>query len=545
MGLRESGLWDGDGEVPNDMIDESAIHAGGGASHPGRVGRGGRGWSLFLALALWVSSSAAMAVEIVEVRVGRHAKFTRVVFELDRVAGYRIERSDPASGVSELIVTLEATSIPRRIESSKTFIEHVDITASGTRSIARIRLARDGLRLKEMILASPPRIVLDLLADEPVVAEVARAPKPPVPTTSTKPATPPVPTPPTPPTPPMTPMTAEPVPRESEPAIVVAQLPDPEPAPEPVVEFDEFEPAPFPGFQDEPAEVVQGDVVAAAEELAGSDEGEEAWDGEQFGGANDEPSSSTPIEPEGIDEFAELAPPQPMPAVEPAARPMIAKTTPDGGVDWMIWALAAVGVVLMLLGGLVVARGRSGGAVDYVDEDDAADPDATSLMDVNPFADMNGDGDQPLMGGEDTTVVQSMGMDVERAFGSGDAEEKQSESVVFDDSAEASMDAISQDNVNESLGMPPTIGGIPEEFQQMMRDMSSRVEALEGRIDELVDARDRLERQVAAQTEELRVQRAAIARTQRAVRNLARPEDEEPEPTEPALREPGGPSSNG
>ena len=107
------------------------------------------------------------------------------------------------------------------------------------------------------------------------------------------------------------------------------------------------------------------------------------------------------------------------------------------------------------------------------------------------------------------------------------------------------MDAISQDNVNESLGMPPTIGGIPEEFQQMMRDMSSRVEALEGRIDELVDARDRLERQVAAQTEELRVQRAAIARTQRAVRNLARPEDEEPEPTEPALREPGGPSSNG
>jgi len=140
------------------MTDESAVHAGGGASHSGRVGRGGRGWSLFLALALWISASAAMAVEIVEVRIGRHAKFTRVVFELDRVAGYRIERSDPASGVSELIVTLEATSIPRRIESSKTLIEHVDITASGTRSIARIRLARDGLRLKEMILASPPRI---------------------------------------------------------------------------------------------------------------------------------------------------------------------------------------------------------------------------------------------------------------------------------------------------------------------------------------------------------------------------------------------------
>jgi septal ring factor EnvC (AmiA/AmiB activator) len=103
------------------------------------------------------------------------------------------------------------------------------------------------------------------------------------------------------------------------------------------------------------------------------------------------------------------------------------------------------------------------------------------------------------------------------------------------------MEVISREQVNESLGgMPPVGGGIPEEFQQMMREMNRRVESLEGRIDELVDARDRLERQVAAQTEELRVQRAAIARTQRAVRNLARPEDGEgdQEPTEPAFRDP-------
>jgi hypothetical protein len=126
---------------------------------------------------------------------------------------------------------------------------------------------------------------------------------------------------------------------------------------------------------------------------------------------------------------------------------------------------------------------------------------------------------------------------------SGD-EEKESESVVFGDSEENSMEdmeVISREQVNESLGgMPAASGAIPEEFQQMMREMSLRVESLEGRIDELVDARDRLERQVAAQTEELRVQRAAIARTQRAVRNLARPEDGEgeQEPTEPALRDP-------
>ena len=45
-----------------------------------------------------------------------------------------------------------------------------------------------------------------------------------------------------------------------------------------------------------------------------------------------------------------------------------------------------------------------------------------------------------------------------------------------------------------------------------------------------------MERKIAAQTEELRVQRAAIARTQRAVRNLSRPEDTSA--TEPAVRDP-------
>ena len=85
-----------------------------------------------------------------------------------------------------------------------------------------------------------------------------------------------------------------------------------------------------------------------------------------------------------------------------------------------------------------------------------------------------------------------------------------------------------------------------------------RERALLGRVDELrrtagdrlepgvarlVDARDRLERQVAAQTEELRVQRAAITRTQRAVRNLGRGEEsEEQEATEPAIRDPRPPS---
>jgi hypothetical protein len=46
---------------------------------------------------------------------------------------------------------------------------------------------------------------------------------------------------------------------------------------------------------------------------------------------------------------------------------------------------------------------------------------------------------------------------------------------------------------------------------------------------------------VAAQSEELRVQRAAIARTQRALRSLNRSEEEQA--TEPALRDPEKPAS--
>jgi hypothetical protein len=61
-----------------------------------------------------------------------------------------------------------------------------------------------------------------------------------------------------------------------------------------------------------------------------------------------------------------------------------------------------------------------------------------------------------------------------------------------------------------------------------------RIAHLEKRIEELAEAKDRLERQIAAQTEELRVQRAAIARTQRVLRSIAPKGDEEP--SEPLVR---------
>src|SRR5262249_22423272 len=73
------------------------------------------------------------------------------------------------------------------------------------------------------------------------------------------------------------------------------------------------------------------------------------------------------------------------------------------------------------------------------------------------------------------------------------------------------------------------------DLMRMLQDMERRIATLEARLDESNEAREKLERQVAAQSEELRVQRAAIARTQRALRTMTR--GEEDRATEPALRD--------
>jgi hypothetical protein len=76
---------------------------------------------------------------------------------------------------------------------------------------------------------------------------------------------------------------------------------------------------------------------------------------------------------------------------------------------------------------------------------------------------------------------------------------------------------------------------------QLIQELERRLGHMEARLDESNEARERLERQVETQAEELRVQRAAIARTQRAVRSLNRPDEDQA--TEPALRDPSTPTS--
>ena len=113
-----------------------------------------------------------------------------------------------------------------------------------------------------------------------------------------------------------------------------------------------------------------------------------------------------------------------------------------------------------------------------------------------------------------------------------------------DSEGEKPMDMETTDLPTErdKFSVPPAAAmmGGDSDLSQLVHELASRIANLEARLDEANDSRERLERQVAAQSEELRVQRAAIARTQRAIRSLSR--SEEDQATEPALREPSQPA---
>ncbi len=538
---------------------------------PGRRGSGYRrgAWTWLCLVGLLAGTSQAWAAEVVEVRVGRHPDFTRIVFELDRAAGYRIERSDPSAKNSELIVSLEAASIPRRIQSSKSFIEQVVVEPNGARSVARIRLARGGLKLKEMILASPPRIVLDVISEQDVATRASAtrtvaattakptispstSPTPSVAKTEAPAATPtlaanatarpgaaakpsmPTSMPTSTPTPgtrllattaksdPATSKTTTPSTTPSSLPSNLPSTPPSTPPPSAAPPSDSLAAKPGSDTGGVPGEWNDGGASGGAD---GSDAG--ALAGTPGGSADGESGASTAA------------------ADEPSkARPMMVKSSSDDeGGGLMTWALAGIGLAVVAFVGLAVARRRRASSdLDGDGDEPAASPFGDEEQDAmrsssessNPFAALSGAGSLAAPAAAANTLTPPRALDMKQ--------DKKPESSLFDDTEEKtmeSMEVISRSQVNESLGGPPMMGGASDELQQMFREMQRRVAALESRIDELVDARDRLERQVAAQTEELRVQRAAIARTQRAVRNLARPEDAaDDEPTEPALRDP-------
>jgi len=99
--------------------------------------------------------------ELREVRIGSHPAFSRVVFELDSPTSYQIETPN-GDGSREFVVTLSASAEPSRLASKSEFIEGVSIETHRGKSVARVRLRSSNVELRELTLANPDRIVIDV-----------------------------------------------------------------------------------------------------------------------------------------------------------------------------------------------------------------------------------------------------------------------------------------------------------------------------------------------------------------------------------------------
>ncbi len=115
------------------------------------------------ALAALAASAAATAdgARLVEVRVGRHPEFVRVVFETDAPAAFSIE----AEGTpGETLVRLDAELAPTvalRAAAGASGAEVLVESLPGGGTLARIR-ATVPVRVESQVLDEPPRVVLDL-----------------------------------------------------------------------------------------------------------------------------------------------------------------------------------------------------------------------------------------------------------------------------------------------------------------------------------------------------------------------------------------------
>jgi hypothetical protein len=103
-------------------------------------------------------AQAAAAAELLDVRVGQHATFTRVVFELDDAAEYQVEPLFPG----RLAVALTAKAKPRRVRSSSELVKAVVMEPTDAGVVATIELNVERVSVRHGVLWDPMRLVLDL-----------------------------------------------------------------------------------------------------------------------------------------------------------------------------------------------------------------------------------------------------------------------------------------------------------------------------------------------------------------------------------------------
>jgi hypothetical protein len=512
------------GESPEERIADAARAARRSDEDGMRTRQARQLGVLGIALCAVLTAAPTPSARVVQVRVGNHPTFTRVVFELDGRAGYRIERSE-----SELVVTLDAASAERSIKSGGPLVAGVTVEPGDQGAVAHVRLRRATPLVKEMLLANPPRIVLDLVLPEPAVAKAT--PKPAA-TPAPKPAVAEKPTP--------KPEVAEKPPAPAPKPLVAEKPPAPAPRPE-VAE----EPAPKPAVAEKPAPAPR---PALAEVPPPPKPAATAQPPAPIPSVAEKPPVPTPTPavaekpPAPMPPVAEKPPaPAPTVAAKPGAPASAREPERRFGLDWASWSsklsdsrsllpLGLVAAAAVVFLGVVVRVMRRRSRETPLDVLETA-----REAGAPPLAPAEDDG---AFGGFERTTVET-GRPTEPVLpvaGPG----------LFDDEAEkeTEMDmgaglSIEREPMTRPAAMPAAATG-GSELDALVRQLEKRMAQLETRLDEANAARERLERQVAAQSEELRVQRAAIARTQRALRGMTRGGEEQA--TEPALRDPSKPS---
>jgi len=584
--------------------------------------------ALWIGLSLLLIAVPAQASRIVQIRVGNHPTFTRLVFEMDAFTGYQVERRAGTDGAEQLIVTLEASTHSREIISKSVGIESVRVAAGVDQAVAQIQLRMSGLQMKEMILSNPPRIVLDFVHSAAVVAEMTGDPyaKP-------APVEPPVrkETPPAMVRPQPKPVVAKVVEPKSAITKVIEPKPEPktvvakviEPKPEPVVaKAIEPKPEPKPAIAEvaepEPArkakrksgrkraaasvvaEVVEPKPEPSMEEIGMVDSAQGA-EGESSPALNADRSAALrasmpgahkrgerklPVDPTADSPSGQIAGTKPAderianaagarrdaplgsskraatpstdgtkrdkPSPSDVTRRIEKPKSADSGLPFSTVTLVgiAVGALIVLAVAVRIFRKRSLpndlDVMAFADapDDDAADidretsdqiPAEGSLVNDSPT-----DGSTPKVEEQNTAAyslseVAAKATEPETGFYNEDPEGEKP----------MDMETNNLPTERDDIGASPAaaaavMSGDDTNISQLVQELAGRIANLETRLDEANDSRERLERQVAAQSEELRVQRAAIARTQRALRSLSR--SEEDQATEPALREPSQPA---
>jgi hypothetical protein len=368
-----------------------------------------------------------------------------------------------------------------------------------------------------MILANPPRVVLDLMvgASEASVAATAAKPTPPQPE----------------PTPAATPVVAQSRP-----------VAPPPPARKPA-------PAPIAPPQPEPVAAEVAEEVIAIPEIA---EVPPIAEPEQ------EPVADAAQSPEAV-AVPRSAAEVPEPIAAEAASPT--EGFEVSTTNSIVTGVLAGGVLALLLVVFLVVRRRSkkpddldvmalAGDAEAADEaasDDARIPQGGFPMEA-PAAAAESQGDDFEFGVPDVPDDENKPIAVaesadEAVHGLFDAAPQEKEAMTMEnqDLPMTHMDpeAPTQLGIGVTGFDAAAAEGAPD-VSQMLAEFERRMAHLETRLGESIEARETLERQVAAQSEELRVQRAAIARTQRALRSLNRSEEEQA--TEPALRDPSKPA---